>query len=206
MSKKPVNFYQGAKGTFRIDIVKRMIHPSLPMMTRATHTYDEIKQAIEDGFIPYCIFKDGPSDSYYYLSAKEGSTNLHFIGEYDDVIIDSDGVEIREKESGDSGGSVPQLLHDLKTISYTKTTQTTIPANASTSVTLTRQSGNIPSEYDFKAITGVSVGDSLVSINGINTSNAQQISMQIINNTSSEIVIPANTITIEIKYIKFLLQ
>lgn len=101
MSNKPVNFYQGAKGTFRIDIVSHTVEGET--VRKATHTYEEIKQAIEDGFLPYCVMKSNTGVDYFYLIYE--SDTLVFDGDIEQVtILDNDKVAVVEKESGDSGG------------------------------------------------------------------------------------------------------
>lgn len=98
MSKKPVNFYQGAKGTFRIDLIGN------DDALKVTHTYKEIMQAIKDGFIPYFI-RETDRVYYYFLNSYSDAT-LIFSGETEDIIIDNyNTITIYEKESGGSGGS-----------------------------------------------------------------------------------------------------
>lgn len=107
MSKKPVNFYQGAKGTFKDEIIGST--SGEVTVYKATHTYEEIKQAIADGFVPYCVIKEGETGvGYYYLiydNTTLEQTRLTFDGNTEQVVIKvNNEVTIEDKESGGSGG------------------------------------------------------------------------------------------------------
>lgn len=101
MSKKPVNFYQGAKGTYRIDIIET------EGGTKATHAFNEIKQAIEDGFLPYCVTDDGVDREYHLLdmySDDDDGQYFVFNSELEYIeISNSNNVTITQKDSGGSG-------------------------------------------------------------------------------------------------------
>lgn len=63
------------KGTFEIDVIA---HAGLDdaVLYKATHTYEEIKQAIEDGFLPYVTQKQGDVTEYFHLCADSHSEML----------------------------------------------------------------------------------------------------------------------------------
>lgn len=110
MSKKPVNFYQGAKGTFEVEIIpnETIIDGGTVIGYKATHTFAEIKQAIADGFLPYCVIK-GDQTVYHILynyNDSDDSGHVMFTSEVGIITIRyNNTVKVEEKESGGSGGS-----------------------------------------------------------------------------------------------------
>lgn len=201
MSNKPVNFYHGAKGTFKI---------KLWMQNNSyvkDHSFKEIKQALNDGFLPYIV--DTETGSYYQLSSSGDNVisfsdtswrinitsedNINWIENIADMVIASNNYEV----------------------AYRKTSGTTLAANSVTSVTLSPYPANteVPSWYHSKEIKSYAVALSTsamtagISIVGINCDETNHtVSFNILNPSSSSVSLTPLAIGYEVIYKQFYLD